>query len=327
MFIDKAELLMKAGHGGPGKVSFYNYPQIGPDGGNGGRGGDVYIKGTTDLTALRNFNVKRTLEAGRGEPGGSNRKFGKDGGDITVLLPIGSTITVTASNKPNAETEIIELTTPNEPFLFCKGGKGGRGNFEFKSPTNTTPEYAQPGLDGEEKHITIDLKLIADFGFVGLPNAGKSSLLNTLTSAEAKVADYPFTTLEPNLGVIPSKNPTVPSKIIADIPGLIEGASDGKGLGIKFLKHVEKVSRILHCISCETTDLVNDYQTIQQELTKFKPELAAKPQIILLTKTDTVTPERIKELIKQAKKLQKQVLPVSIIDDDSLNALLQIMEN
>lgn len=318
---------MKAGHGGPGKVSFYNYPQIGPDGGNGGRGGDVYIKGTTDLTALRNFNVKRTLEAGRGEPGGSNRKFGKDGGDITVLLPIGSTITVTASNKPNAETEIIELTTPNEPFLFCKGGKGGRGNFEFKSPTNTTPEYAQPGLDGEEKHITIDLKLIADFGFVGLPNAGKSSLLNTLTSAEAKVADYPFTTLEPNLGVIPSKNPTVPSKIIADIPGLIEGASDGKGLGIKFLKHVEKVSRILHCISCETTDLVNDYQTIQQELTKFKPELAAKPQIILLTKTDTVTPERIKELIKQAKKLQKQVLPVSIIDDDSLNALLQIMEN
>lgn len=327
MFIDKAELLMKAGHGGPGKVSFYNYPQIGPDGGNGGRGGDVYIKGTTDLTALRNFNVKRTLEAGRGEPGGSNRKFGKDGGDITVLLPIGSTITVTASNKPNAETEVIELTTPNEPFLFCKGGKGGRGNFEFKSPTNTTPEYAQPGLDGEEKHITIDLKLIADFGFVGLPNAGKSSLLNTLTSAEAKVADYPFTTLEPNLGVIPSKNPTVPSKIIADIPGLIEGASDGKGLGIKFLKHVEKVSEILHCISCETTDLVDDYQTIQQELTKFKPELAAKPQIILLTKTDTVTPERIKELIKLAKKLQKQVLPVSIIDDDSLNALRQILDN
>lgn len=325
MFIDKAEITLQAGHGGPGKVSFYNYPQVGPDGGNGGRGGDVYIKGTTDLTALRNFNVKRTLSAMNGEAGGSNRKFGKDGEDITVTLPIGSTLTVTSTNKPNQPLEVIELIVANEPFLFCKGGKGGRGNFEFKSSTNTTPEYAQPGLDGEQKTVTIDLKLIADFGLVGLPNAGKSSLLNTLTSAQAKVAEYPFTTLEPNLGVIPSKNPTVPSKIIADIPGLIEGASDGKGLGIKFLKHIEKVSRILHCISSESANLVKDYQTIQQELAKFKPELAAKPQIILITKTDVATPTQIKELIKQAKKLQKEVLPVSIIDDESMTKLRELL--
>jgi GTP-binding protein len=325
MFIDKAELLMKAGHGGPGKVSFYNYPQIGPDGGNGGRGGDVYIKGTTDLTALRNFNVKRTLEAGRGEPGGSNRKFGKDGGDITVLLPIGSTITVTASNKPNAETEIIELTTPNEPFLFCKGGKGGRGNFEFKSPTNTTPEYAQPGLDGEEKHITIDLKLIADFGFVGLPNAGKSSLLNTLTSAEAKVADYPFTTLEPNLGVIPSKNPTVPSKIIADIPGLIEGASDGKGLGIKFLKHIERTKTLFHLVSAESDDVVRDYKTIRAVLGEYDKALLEKPEHVFLAKSDMIDAKELKERIAKLKKIKVAATSVTILDDESLEMVKKML--
>lgn len=326
MFIDKAEIVFKAGHGGPGRVSFYTYPQTGPDGGNGGRGGDVYIKGTSDLTALRNFNVKRTMSASNGEMGMSNRKFGKDGRDITVILPIGSTITVTSTNKPNQPLEVIELTGVDQPFLFCKGGKGGRGNFEFKSSTNTTPEYAQPGLDGEEKTVTVDLKLIADFGLIGLPNAGKSSLLNTLTSAQAKVAEYPFTTLEPNLGVIPSKNPAISSKIIADIPGLIEGASEGKGLGIKFLKHIEKVSTLLHCISCQTTDLPADYEIIQRELREFSPELAAKSQIILLTKTDEVTPKQVQELVKIAKKLQKVVLPVSILDDNSLAKLHELLQ-
>lgn len=319
MFIDHAEITLQAGHGGPGRVSFYTYPQVGPDGGNGGRGGDVYIHTTSDLTALRSFTVKRTISAADGEPGSRNRKFGSDGTDITITLPIGSVVRV-------AETgETIELNTPNQTILFCKGGKGGKGNFEFKSSRNTTPEYAQPGLPGETKTLNIDLKLIADFGLVGLPNAGKSSLLNTLTASHAKVADYPFTTLEPNLGVL-SQNGYNP-KIIADIPGLIEGASTGKGLGIKFLKHIEKVSVLLHCISAETTDLKADYQTIQTELAQFSPDLAHKPQIILITKSDTVDNKQLKSLIKSASKFQSQVYPVSIIDDQSITFLSNLLTN
>ena len=288
MFIDEVEITLRAGHGGAGKVSFYPGLKSGPDGGNGGKGGDIYLKVTSDLTALNQFSREKFLRAEGGEPGGSNRKFGKDGKDLEISLPLGTSLIDKTSG------EEIELNDLNQKVLVCKGGLGGRGNFEFKSSRRTTPMFAQKGLPGEEKHFKVVLKSIADFGLIGLPNAGKSSLLNELTAAKAKIADYPFTTLEPNLGVLGS--PSTPpgrsgrGKILADIPGLIEGASEGKGLGIKFLKHIEKVSLLLHCIEADSDDLVRDYHTVMEELKSFNPALLKKKEIILVTKSDCQPP-------------------------------------
>lgn len=316
MFIDEAEIVFKGGHGGPGKVSFYNRTKGGPDGGNGGRGGDVYIIGTSDLMALRNFTVKKEIAAENGAMGESNRKFGKDGSDTEIRLPIGCLLEDLNTG------EKFEITKPDQRILIAPGGLGGRGNYEFRSSRNTTPMYAQPGLPGLERYVKVNLSLIADFGLIGLPNAGKSSLLNELTRANAKVANYPFTTLEPNLGVL-NKH------ILADIPGLIEGASEGKGLGIKFLKHIEKTSTLLHCISSETTDLKADYQLIRSELKKYNPNLLEKPEIIVITKTDLIDDKSLKELVKQAKKLAKNklVITVSIHDWDALKQLTEALAN
>ena len=311
MLIDEAKIVFRAGHGGAGRVSFYPGMTAGPDGGNGGRGGDVYLVATSDLTALRPFTTKKVKAAENGEMGGKNLKFGSDGKDIEVTLPIGSVITDVETGK------VTELTIPGQRILFCKGGLGGRGNNEFKSSRRTTPEFAQPGLPGEEKDCLIELKLIADFGLIGLPNAGKSSLLNEITRAQAKVANYPFTTLEPNLGVLPN------SKIIADIPGLIEGASDGKGLGIKFLKHIEKVMILLHCISAESEDPMQEYETITHELKEYNPNLLNKQEIIIITKSDTVEKEKLEKIINTFAKLEKEILTVSIYDYDSIENLKQ----
>lgn len=299
MFIDETEVILKAGHGGAGKVSFYPGLKAGPDGGNGGKGGDVYLEGTSDLTALKQFTSLKTISAQNGSQGQSNRKSGPNGQDKTVILPIGS---VLINQQTNQE---LEVQTPNQKILICEGGLGGRGNFEFKSSVNTTPMRAQPGLPGEEKHFKIILKLTADFGLIGLPNAGKSSLLNELTNANVKTANYPFTTLEPNLGVLDGK-------ILADIPGLIEGASEGKGLGIKFLKHIEKTGELLHCISAESENIENDYQTVIKELESFNPTLLQKPQIIIITKTDLVSEEKLKDQIKILKRYKLKIIPVSI---------------
>lgn len=312
MLIDEAEITIKGGHGGAGKVSFYKPPMKGPDGGNGGKGGDVYIKATSDLSALNKFTTIRTISGENGQAGGSNRKFGKDGKELEVLIPEGALFT-------NLETgEQFELEK-GQRLLICKGGKGGKGNHEFKSPSNTTPKYAQQGLAGEEKRFKIILRLIADIGLIGLPNAGKSSLLNELTSTQAKTADYPFTTLEPNLGVLNGKT-------IADIPGLIEGASTGKGLGIKFLKHIEKVNLLLHCISAESLDPKADYQIIRNELKQYNPELTKKKEIILLTKADLVSKDELKEKLSKLKSLKKKIHPVSIHDWDSLEKLKAILK-
>lgn len=318
MLIDEVNIVIRGGHGGAGKVSFYPGHFSGPDGGNGGKGGDVYIRVVSDLTALNQFTRKKIVEGKNGELGESNRKFGKDGEDIEIIMPVGTFL----KNKQTGE--VIELLEVDKIVLIAKGGLGGRGNFEFKSSLRTTPKFAQSGLPGDERFFDVKLKLIADFGLIGLPNAGKSSLLNELTKANVKVAEYPFTTLEPNLGVYKGKKG---NRIVADIPGLIEGASDGKGLGIKFLKHIEKVGLLLHCISAESKNVLNDYETVKSEMKKFNPEILEKEEIILLTKTDLVSEKEIKDKSKLLKKTKKQIIQISIYNWDEVEKLKSYLDS
>lgn len=311
MLVDEIDITVMGGHGGAGRVSFRGKKGGGPDGGNGGKGGDVYAEVTSDLYALNKFISKKVLAAQSGEPGGTNEKTGANANDLILVMPVGTFIT-------DEEGKEIGLDELGKKVLLAKGGLGGKGNAFFKSPSNTTPRYGQPGLSGEEKKLNLKLKLIADFGLIGLPNAGKSSILNELTSAGAKIGDYPFTTLEPNLGMLSNK-------IIADIPGLIEGASEGKGLGHKFLKHIEKVKLLLHCISSESDDPVKDYKVIIGELKKYNPKLLEKQEIILLTKSDLVDKKDLEKKIKGLNKTKKQIIPVSIYDWESLQSLIKIL--
>jgi len=308
MLVDDITITITAGHGGAGKVSFGRQMHSGPDGGNGGKGGDVYISVTSDLYALNQFSTKKHIQAERGQPGDRNRKSGRGGETIELKLPIGSVVT---DLKTGEELELIDL---EQRILICKGGLGGKGNYEFRSPENTTPRYAQPGLPGETIQVRILLKFLASYGLIGLPNAGKSSLLNELTNAKAKIGNYPFTTLETNLG-------EMDGKIIADIPGLIEGAAEGKGLGIKFLKHIEKVTLLLHCISSESDHVSEDYEVITNELGKFSPKLLEKNRIILLTKTDIVPEEKVLKQAKELKKFKYEILPISLYDEESIEKL------
>ncbi len=317
MLVDEAEIIVRGGKGGAGCVSFYGKTRGGPDGGDGGRGGDVYVKATTDLYALNQFLSKKECSAQEGQKGESNRRSGANGADLTLIMPMGTVLI----GPDNSEIELNDL---NQKILLVKGGLGGRGNAFFKSPSTTTPKYAQSGLWGKEKKFILKLKLIADFGLIGLPNAGKSSLLNEITNANPKIGDYPFTTLEPNLGMF--KN-----SVIADIPGLIEGASQGKGLGHKFLKHIEKVHLLLHCISAQSQDPLADYKIIREELNKFNPKLLEKEEIILLTKSDLVDESDVKKKIKSlsetggADRAKKEIMPISIHNWDSIQSLTRIL--
>ncbi len=313
MLIDEVEITLKAGHGGAGKVSFNPSKKGGPNGGNGGKGGDIYINVTSDLRALNQFSKTKILEAENGQMGGTFQKSGRVGKDLEITVPLGTEIADLQTG------EIFELNDLEKRILICEGGLGGRGNFELRSSRNTTPEYAQRGLPGQERCLKVELKFIADFGLIGLPNAGKSSLLNELTAANAKIADYPFTTLEPNLGVWHGR-------VIADIPGLIEGAAEGKGLGIKFLKHIEKVKLLLHAVPADSENIITDYLVVRKELEKYNPELIEKPEIILLTKTDLVEKAEIKQKINQLKKFKKKIIPVSIHDWDSLKELEKFLK-
>jgi len=300
MLIDVAEITVRGGHGGAGMPKKLK----GRDGGNGGSGGDVYIKGSSNINLLNQFSEKDVFVAGNGGMGARGNKTGKDGEDIEVLLPVGTSI----YDKSTREL-LFEVNKVGERFLICKGGKGGWGG-----------ETAEKGERGEERKVILNLKLIADFGLIGLPNAGKSSLLNELTNAKAVTADYPFTTLEPNLGAFKDK-------IIADIPGLIEGASIGRGLGVSFLKHIEKVSVLLHCLSCETQDVLKDYKTVRKELNDFKPELTRKQELVILTKTDIINPAGLQKLVNKLKKETKNIIPVSIYDYQSLEKLKKVLLN
>src|SRR3989338_8990974 len=304
MLVDEAEIIVKAGHGGPGRVSFRSKKGGGPNGGDGGRGGDIYAKAVTDIYALKQFLSKKICQAEDGQDGGVEMRSGANGKDLILTMPVGTFLT----SEEGSENELIK---EGQEFLLAKGGLGGRGNASFRSPSNTTPKYAQKGLDGQEKHLLLKLKLIADIGLIGLPNAGKSSLLNEITNANAKIGDYPFTTLEPNLGVLNGR-------VFADIPGLIEGASEGKGLGHKFLKHIEKVKLLLHCISSESDNPLSDYKIIREELKKFNPELLNKKEIILLTKSDLEN-SKVKNIGMQ------KVIPISIHDWNSIQDLIEIL--
>jgi GTP-binding protein len=307
MLIDEVHITIKGGDGGKGIVHFYNdafRPKGGPDGGNGGEGGSVYFEGVSDISKLNQFRHSKVYSAENGEKGDRNNRTGKDGEDLIIPVPIG-----TVALYDNGSS--IEITKVGERTLMARGGSGGRGNYVFRSATNQTPQQSEPGYKCQPKKLFLQLKLIAQIGLIGLPNAGKTSLLNELTPANAKVANYSFTTLEPNLGV------TRGGFIIADIPGLIEGAATGKGLGFKFLKHIERTNLLIHCVSAESQDPLKDYQTVRQELANYSSVLDKKPEIIVLTKSDILDP---KQITKIQKTLKANVV-TSIIDSESIKKL------
>ena len=308
MLVDELKIFAKAGKGGDGVVRWRSErgkPKMGPAGGDGGNGADVAFRAVRDVNVLSNYLRKKDFFAKNGEDGMRDSRAGKNGEILFIDLPIGSVVTNLTTNKK------IELLKEGEEIVVLKGGRGGLGNEHFKSSKNTTPKEFTLGKEGEESEFFIELRLIADIGFIGLPSAGKSSLLNELTRANAKIGAYPFTTLEPNLG-------DFYGYILADIPGLIEGASAGKGLGYKFLKHIERTKILAHCISFENEDLLESYKIIREELEKFNPELVEKKEIIILTKFDLADEKRIKEVEEAFKKINSEVQVVSIYDDVSI---------
>lgn len=308
MLVDDVEITVEGGAGGGGAVSFFP-GKNGPDGGNGGAGGNIYVKINPQLYSLYKYLQKRKYKAKNGGNGQNNRKTGAFAEDLYLEVPRGVSFI-------DVETgEEVELTEHNSPLLLAKGGKGGLGNDAFKSSIHRVPMNAEPGTAGQKRRLRMVLKLIADYGLIGLPNAGKSSLLNELTAAHVKTADYPFTTLAPNLGVLNGK-------VIADIPGLIEGASSGKGLGIRFLKHIEKVTLLIHCIGSDSEDIEKEYQTVRTELGNYNKNLLNKDSIILLTKSDLIiSQDEMNKKIKLLKKFNENVFPISIYDTDSLEVL------
>jgi len=310
-FIDELKVHLKAGSGGNGVVRWLHEKGIdhaGPAGGNGGKGGDVYLKTLRDVSVLSKYKNIKEFSAKRGNDGMKKSMHGKDGEDFYFELPIGSVITNLVTR------EKFELFKEGEEIKVLNGGRGGLGNEYFKSSVNIAPEQFSEGKRGEEADFFIELQLMADAGFVGLPNAGKSSLLNALTNSKSKVASYQFTTLEPHLG-------DMYGFILADIPGLIEGASEGKGLGDKFLRHIKRTKMILHCVSLESKKPLTDYNVIRKELENYSRELAEKKEIVILTKTDEVDEKRVKEVKKIISKKNKDILEVSILDDTSIKKL------
>ncbi len=310
-FVDELQFHAKAGNGGGGVVrwlheKFKEYG--GAAGGNGGAGGDVYVRAVRDINILARHKAKKEFVAGNGDAGQNRSRQGKAGDDLYIDLPIGSIITNHATGR------VVELVEDAQISKILHGGHGGLGNEYFKASTNIRPEQSTPGAEGEEADFTVEINLIADAGLIGLPNAGKSSLLNVLTNAHAKVGSYAFTTLDPNLGAIHGF-------ILADIPGLIEGASEGKGLGHKFLKHVKRTKILLHLISLENEDVVSAYKIIRDELKKYDETLSEKDEIIILTKTDMVDKKALVKAKKDLKQYCKKILSVTILDDDSVKKL------
>jgi len=315
-FIDEIKFYISAGKGGDGVVRWRHEKGKeygGPSGGNGGKGGDVYLRGKRDLALLNKYRNIKEFRASDGSAGEASERQGKGGEDLFIDLPVGSIVT-------NLKTRrTYELLHEDQTILILRGGKGGFGNAHFKSSTNIRPKEFTLGEKGQESEFRIELQLIADIGLVGLPNAGKSSLLNALTNAKAKVAGYAFTTLEPNLGAFYEF-------VIADIPGLIEGAAEGKGLGHKFLKHIKRTRMILHLISLEDKDIYVAYKTVRGELEKFDQDLLDKKEIVVLSKTDLVSKEDIKNAIAYLKRKKvKNIQKFSIIDDKSVKKLSDVI--
>ena len=306
--VDEIRIRAEAGRGGNGVVRWLHEKSKefgGPSGGDGGKGGDIIFRAVRDINVLAKYRGKNQFRAESGEHGKSKNMAGKDGADTILDIPIGSVVTRVESGLS------FELLNDGDVGVGLHGGRGGLGNTNFKSSTNQNPEQATDGALGEKDEFIIELKLIADAGFVGLPNAGKSSLLNALTKAHAKVGNYAFTTLEPSLGVFYKY-------ILADIPGLIEGASEGKGLGHSFLRHVSRTRALIHCVPADSQNPAADYETVRTELAQYDSELARKPEIIFLTKSDTVSEEVLAVVTKALSGKNANIVPVSVIDDEQM---------
>lgn len=309
MFTDEVKIKVIAGRGGDGVVAFNKVKMsLGPTGGKGGNGGDVYFEGVSNLSALNKYKHKKEYYAENGQNGKKDNSEGRRGKDLILTVPIGSVLHDLTNKK---ELEIVKV---NQRILIANGGIGGRGNFFFRGPTNTSPKERELGKDGLVRDLFIELRFIADIGLIGLPSAGKSSLLNELTASKAKVGNYDFTTLEPNLGVMEGV-------ILADIPGLIEGASEGRGLGTKFLRHIQRTKILIHCVSLESLDFERDYRIIRGELEKYSEELTQKRELILFTKTDLLEEKNIKQKVEKMRKINPEVLSVSIHDQNKLEEL------
>jgi GTPase len=311
VFIDRAKIKVKAGDGGDGVTAFRRekfVPRGGPSGGDGGIGGDVWLESDEGLNTLLHLRSNPEHKAERGRHGEGSNRYGKDGESAVVKVPVGTQVF-------NAETNelLFDFTEPGQRFLAAKGGKGGWGNAHFATPTRRAPKFHYTGRPGDEKELQLELKLIADVGLVGFPNAGKSTLISVISAAKPKIADYPFTTLEPNLGVVDMGE--FRTFVVADIPGLIEGASEGAGLGDRFLRHVERTKLILHLVdisSFSNRDPVEDYEIINRELAVYNPELAERPQIVVATKMDALDePERLAKLEKRTMKDRKRFFAIS----------------
>lgn len=325
-FIDEAQIYLKAGHGGPGSVHFRREtmePWGGPDGGDGGKGGSIYVIASHNLSTLMDFRFRKKHIADNGAPGSGKRKSGKDGEDIYLKVPVGTII----RNADNGEVimEILEAT--EEPILLCKGGRGGMGNTHFATSTHQAPKFAQPGEEGEEKNVSLELKLLADVGLVGFPNVGKSSLIASISAARPKIADYAFTTLVPNLGVV--KIDEGRSFVVADVPGLIEGAHEGTGLGIKFLKHLERTKIYIHIIDATSgRDPEEDYDIVRRELEAFNPELLKHKEIIVFNKMDSAQEtELLDKFCAKLDKNRKLYLKISVATRQGIKELLQILSD
>ncbi len=297
-FVDYVKIYVASGKGGKGSSHLHREKFIekgGPDGGDGGRGGHVVIRGSKNLWTLFHLKFLRHVKSGHGGDGGSSRSTGHDGEDKFIEVPLGTVV----KDKETGEI-LFEITEDGETKILARGGKGGLGNWNFRSSTNQTPRYAQPGIPGEEVDVILELKVLADVGLVGFPNAGKSTLLSVLTSAKPKIADYAFTTLKPNLGIVAYRD--FQSFVIADIPGIIEGAAEGKGLGHYFLRHIERNSTLLFLVPADADDIKKEYETVLDELRRYNPEMLDKDRLLVISKCDMLDDELQKEMKQQLDK-------------------------
>ena len=322
MFIDRAKIRIKAGDGGNGVTAFRRekfVPRGGPSGGDGGHGGDVWIESDEGLNTLLHLRYNPEHKAERGRHGEGSNRFGKNGQDVVVKVPVGTQVFDAESGDLK-----FDFTEAGQRYMAAKGGKGGWGNAHFATPTRRAPKFHYQGRPGEERELQLELKLIADVGLVGFPNAGKSTLISVISAAKPKIADYPFTTLEPNLGVVDLGD--FKTFVVADIPGLIEGASEGAGLGDRFLRHVERTKLILHLVDVSSfsgRDPVEDYEVINRELLAYNEELADRPQIVVATKIDALDdPDRLERLKKRAKRDRTPFLSISSVTNDGVQELI-----
>ncbi|MBL8121241.1 GTPase ObgE [Candidatus Saccharibacteria bacterium] len=318
-FVDVATVQVRAGDGGNGRMSFRQEKFVdrgGPDGGDGGKGGNIVFVASRNQNTLMDFRFHKELAAESGGDGGKTRKHGRNGQDLRVMVPVGTIVY-------EGEHELADLTADGQESIIANGGRGGFGNAHFKSSVRQAPKFAEPGGDGEVKDLRLELKLIADVGLVGLPNAGKSTFLSVVSNARPEIADYPFTTLTPNLGVADVSG--AGSVLIADIPGLIEGAAEGKGLGDEFLRHVERTAVLLHLVDVTSDDVVRDYMTIENEVKAYSDALASRAKIIVLTKQDASLPELVDEAEKALRKVSPKDIQIFAISSQSHNGVKELL--